>query len=152
MGEIPGPNEGNARPDPDVQGVDLTPHPMVERILDDSGEPREAIVAVGFLGAADDNGLVRIYLDLSFRAYLELPVEQVLYVEKFNPADETQPTKIVVATDAAVKVVQTVESSFIQGSIVTAHPLTTPAATGDLGSGPGRSPEMAGLGVFPRLD
>ena len=79
-------------------------------------------MAVGFLGAADDKGLVRIYLDLSFRAYLELPVDQILYVEQFNPADETQPTRIVIATDAAVKVVQTLESSFIQGSIVTAHP------------------------------
>ena len=36
---------------PGAQGVVLTPHPLVARILQDSGEPRETVVVVGFLGA-----------------------------------------------------------------------------------------------------
>ncbi len=97
---------------------------------------------VGFLGAPDQNDIVRIYLDLSLLAYFEIPKCRVLYVEEFDPSDETRPTKIVVAADGPLKLVQTVEASFIRGSIVSANPIGSPVAAGVLGMAPGRVPEI----------
>jgi hypothetical protein len=136
VGKKQDPSSSGTWSGPGVHGVDLTPHPMVARILNDSGEPREAVVVVGFLGAPDQNGLVRIYLDLSFQAYLEMPEGSVLYVEPFDPSDETQPTKIVVDLDGPLKLVQAVEASFLKGSIVSAHSITSPVTTGVLGIAP----------------
>ena len=71
-------NEGGAKGNPGGQAVDFTPHPMVERILDQSGKPRDTRVLVGYLAAPDEQGPVRIYLDLTFRAYFEVPRDKVL--------------------------------------------------------------------------
>jgi hypothetical protein len=143
VGIKPDPNQVEPTSDSGAQGVDLTPHPILDRITK-KGEPSEVVVVVGFLGATDDTNLVRIYLDLSLRAYLEVPVGKVLYVEKFDPSDETQPTRIIVASDCNLKFVQTFEASFITGSIVSANPTMPPAATGGLGVAPGRIPEIGG--------
>lgn len=141
MGEKRDLSGGEPRSESGVPGVDLTPHPIGTTILDESGEPRETALVVGFLGVADANDLVRIYLDLSFRTYLEMPAKKVLYVEKFDPSNELQPTKILVASDSPLKLVRTVEASLIEGSIVSAYPVTPPVATGNVEGVPGRFPQ-----------
>ena len=125
---------------PGRAGRRSTPHPLVARILQDSGEPRETVVVVGFLGAPDPNGLVRIYLDLRFQAYVEVPKGKILYLEPFDPSDETQPTRIVVNLDGPLKLVQSVEASFLRGSIVSANSIKSALNTDVLGFASGLFP------------
>ena len=115
----------------------------------------------GFLGVADANDLVRIYLDLSFRTYLEMPAKKSFMSRSSTRSNESQPTKILVATDSPLKLVRTVEASLIEGSIVSAYPVTPPVATGNVEGVPGRfprnrriqcvSPNDASFGETPRI-
>jgi hypothetical protein len=108
----------------------LTPHPMVARILDPSGHPRETLLLVGYLAVPHASGPVRIYPDLTFEAYFEIPPDKVLYVQEADPSDETKPTKIVVDAKEPLRLVHAVEASFLRGSITATHPLGVPVGFG----------------------
>ncbi len=142
MGVEQDPSSGEPGYDTGEQGVDLTPHPILDLIMN-KVKPGEVIVVTGYLGAPDNN-VIRIYLDLSLSAYLEVQADKVLYAEKFDPSDETKPTKILVASDAPLKLVRTVEASFVKGLIVSTHPITPPVATGVLGVTPEGFAESSG--------
>jgi hypothetical protein len=103
---------------------------MVGRILDQSGKPRDTRIVVGYLAAPDDQGPIRIYLDLTFRAYFEVRRDTILYVQKPDPSDETRPTKILVEVKEPLQLVQAVEASFLRGHITATHPIVTPAMFG----------------------
>jgi len=134
----PSSNESKGETQAEAVGQDLdrTPHPIVARILDESGQPRETLVVLGYLGSPDDEDRVRIYLDLKFQAYFEIPWNKIIYVGKPDPLDETKPTRIVVDATAQLTLVQTVGASFLRGAITRTHAIGTPAAFALLAGNP----------------
>jgi hypothetical protein len=105
--------------------VDLSTHPLVaERNVDPSEigpEPPQLSALVGYVGPSRRDGSIRLYRDLSFRNYYEIPAEAVVSTTPINPDDENSPTRVQVAPDTKVEVVnvsvQSVEARYLSGSI-----------------------------------
>jgi hypothetical protein len=105
--------------------VDLSTHPLVaERNVDPSEiepPPPELASLVGYVGPSRRDGSVRLYQDLTFRSYYEIPSESVVSTKPVNPDDENSPTQVQVEPDTKIEVVtvsvQSVEARYLSGSI-----------------------------------
>ncbi len=101
--------------------VNLETHPLVARLHADPDEYSEAVALVGYLGPSNKTDYVRLYVDLSFRNYYEIPAGAVVSTTPADASDENSPTTVHVSGDARLEKVsvtsQSVEARFLQGSI-----------------------------------
>ena len=101
--------------------VNLETHPLVAKLHADPDELTKLVALVGYLGPSKRAGYVRLYADLSFRNYYEIPTEGILSTTPADAEDENSPTTVHVAGDTQVEKVsitsQSTEARFLQGSI-----------------------------------
>jgi hypothetical protein len=112
---------------------------LVEQVVRDPDNPPKTVVLLGFLGASSKNGFVRIYPDLDFRTYYELPATAVLFAKQPDPSHEEEPTTIIIDATANVSSVRVVEASFLAGTIASGYVSTT-KGNAALWGGPPRGP------------
>lgn len=73
--------------------VDLNPHRLAPRRSDRKGKPEEGLSTItGFIGEADDNDRVRVYLTMTFDSYVEVASSEVVRTAPVDPQDENSPT------------------------------------------------------------
>ena len=117
----------------------LEAHPLVRRLRREDDEPAaaDAVVLTGYLGPSKVGDNVRLYADLTFRTYYEIPRAAVR--RTVAGADEDDPTQVWVDSSARVEVVQTtrqsVEAGYLGGAIA--------------GQFAGASARAAGAGAWP---
>ena len=112
-------------PDTDATGsqgdVNLETHPLVAKLHADPNQLTDLVALVGYLGPSKRDGYVRLYVDLSFRNYYEIPNEGIVSTSPTDASDENSPTTLHVAGDTQVDKVsitsQSTEARFLQGSI-----------------------------------
>jgi hypothetical protein len=102
-------------------GPDIPVHPWVAKLHPDPDVPTDLVALVGFPGPSRETGKVRLYTDLTFRAYIEIPREAVALAEPTDRQDENSPTRLHVRASTQLDVVQTstetVAASFFQGAV-----------------------------------
>jgi hypothetical protein len=135
MENSPGKKKDKSPPKADEQKVDLTPDQMLTELLDEFGDLKDVVVLAGHLGPSNRDGHVRLYPELDYRTYFEVPKTAILRRERLEPAPGGKPTRIVVDASAKLEVVQiveqTIEASFLRGPIASAHSLGTGQARDD---------------------
>lgn len=118
--------------------VNLETHPLVAKLHADPDELTKLVALVGYLGPSKRAGYVRLYADLSFRNYYEIPTEGILSTTPADAEDENSPTTVHVAGDTQVEKVsitsQSTEARFLQGSISSGY-----LGTAGVGAGAGCS-------------
>ena len=98
--------------------VDLTPHPLVTKLHSNPPKPApDAVTIEGFLGPSSREGYVRVYLDLTFKAYFEIPKNGILHADKADPASESNPTTIVLDGATKLDLVHSLDASYLKGKI-----------------------------------
>ncbi|MFI5459404.1 MAG: hypothetical protein ACHRXM_28605 [Isosphaerales bacterium] len=103
------------------QDVDLTPHPLVSKLMPDSENAPDVVVLEGYLGPSKREGSVRLYLDLAFRSCFEIPRSGIIHAEPADPSNESKPTKLVVDPSTKLDLIYTLEASYLKGTIASAH-------------------------------
>jgi hypothetical protein len=104
--------------------VDLTTHPLVDKHHTDpdevTGQP-DVVSLIGYIGPSKRPDYTRLYQDLSFRNYYEIPTAGITATTPVNADDENSPTHVQVTADTKLDVVtvsvQSVEARFLSGSI-----------------------------------
>jgi hypothetical protein len=124
-GTIMADSAGQNKPSPpkDSQGNDIPLNPLVGALVPDPNNRPDSVTLTGYVGLSSKDGFVRIYPELDFGRYYELPADEVLYVQ---PSDSSHPeiaAKIFVNSSAKIELVQTVEASFLEGAIASAYPI-----------------------------
>jgi len=99
------------------QDLDLTPHPIISKLLPDPDHPPDSVVLVGYLGPSKKEGCVRFYSDLEFRAYVEIPTSGILHHDTVSPSLESGPTKMILHATTKLELVVILEASFLKGDI-----------------------------------
>ena len=61
-------------------GADIPIHPLVTKLLGESGEPQDLVTMVGYIGPSKKEAHVRLYTGLDFQTYYEIPREKVALV------------------------------------------------------------------------
>jgi hypothetical protein len=126
MAKSPDPKKDQPAP-PDV---DLTPHPLVAKLISNPANPApDTVTLEGYVGPSSREGYVRVYLDLTFKAYFEIPKNGILHADKADPSNESKPTKIVIDPATKLDLVHSLEASYLKGKIaagVTTKKLTNP--------------------------
>jgi hypothetical protein len=103
--------------------VDLTPHPLVTKLLPDLDHPHEAVVLVGYLGHSKTPDLIRLYPDLDFQTYIEIPKSAIINHSQVQSPSDVEPTKLVVDAKAPLEFVQCRDASVLQGAIASRFPV-----------------------------
>jgi hypothetical protein len=114
---------------PDRTGgdVDLTPHPLVEgrADIDDVPITPDTVSLVGYIGNSKRPDYTRLYLDLSFHNYYEIPTSGITATTAVNPDDENSPTHLQVLSDTKLDVITihmtSIEAKFLSGPISSGH-------------------------------
>lgn len=139
------------RPGNKANEIDLKPHPLVQRLqpdIDDINVPPDVVSLIGYIGTSKKPDHIRLYRDLSFNNYYEIPTSGVASTAALNPDDENSPTVVNVYADTKVEVItisaQSVEARYLSGSI-SSGALGGPAQIGSGGSGGGPGP----CGIVP---
>ncbi len=113
------------RPQGEAKQVDLSTHPLVNKYHEDPNVLRDFVTLVGYIGPSNKPDHVRVYADLSFRNYYEVPTSGVVATTPTDSNDPNSPTRVDVNAKTHMEVVsissQTVEASFLQGSIVSGY-------------------------------
>jgi hypothetical protein len=115
--------KGGGRPAGPSGDVDLSTHPLVANVDPSEIEPPppELATLVGYLGPSRRDGSIRLYRDLTFRNFYEIPSDGIVSTKPVNPDDENSPTLVQVDPDTKVEVVnvsvQSVEARYLSGSI-----------------------------------
>lgn len=117
-------------------GVNLETHPLVAKLHADPDQLTDLVALVGYLGPSKREGYVRLYVDLSFRNYYEIPTEGIVSTSPNDAADENSPTTVHVTGNTQVDKVsitsQSTEARFLQGSISSGY-LSGAGASADVG-------------------
>jgi hypothetical protein len=114
MAKSPDPKKDQPAP-PDV---DLTPHPLVAKLISNPANPApDTVTLEGYVGPSSREGYVRVYLDLTFKAYFEIPKNGILHADKADPSNESKPTKIVIDPATKLDLVYSLEASYLKGKI-----------------------------------
>ncbi len=99
--------------------VDLTPHLLVKKLASDFNKPRQGIELIGYLGPSKADGSVRLYTDLTFHTYFEIPTNGIVHHHySDDPGQEAKPTHLVIEATTKIEFVQFMEASFLQGKIL----------------------------------
>jgi hypothetical protein len=112
--------------------VDLTPHPLVAKLISNPASPSpDAVTLEGYLGPSSREGYVRVYLDLTFKAYFEIPKNGILHADKADPSNESKPTTIVIDPATKLDLVHSLDASYLKGKIaagLTTKKLASPSS------------------------
>ena len=104
--------------------VNLETHPLVAKLHTDPDELTDLVALVGYLGPSKRADYVRLYVDLTFRNYYEIPKAGIVSTSPTDAGDENSPTTVHVAGGTQVDMVsvtsQSTEARFLQGSISSA--------------------------------
>jgi hypothetical protein len=97
------------------------------------GGLKSLVALEGYLGPTLTTGSVRLYLDLDFRTYVEIPEDQIIYPDPSNAEQsaaltkDVNPTKIFIPASTKIEVVEvqsaSIEASFLQGHVTSTHPV-----------------------------
>jgi hypothetical protein len=102
-------------------GPNIPVHPWVAKLGSGTDVPTDLVVLVGFPGPSRESGKVRLYTDLSFGTYIEIPREAVALAEPIDREDENSPTRLHVRASTPLDIVQTstetMPASFFQGAV-----------------------------------
>ena len=101
----------------------IEPHPLVEALIPDPAKPRTRTVRLaGFPGRSPEPDATRLWLDLDFTQYVDVPNEAIRHSRTL---DEDSGTMVWVDASATLRwgVAQSVEvqADFLGGSITDAH-------------------------------
>ena len=84
--------------------------------------------------------LFRVYLDLTFKAYFEIPKSGIVHADRADPANESKPTTILIDPATKLDLIHSLEASYLKGKIAAGHsiksftnicvdiPVTTPGS------------------------
>ena len=127
--------------------VTLTPHPLVAKLHPEPDTPRDLVALIGYFGPSKKTDYIRLYPDLSFRSYYDIPTNGIIYTEPTDAKDENSPTRVLVLAATNLEMVQTthqcIEASYLQGAIAGNYlaaaslPALRPPATTDPRQCPG---------------
>jgi hypothetical protein len=119
---------------PEKPEVDLTPHPLVTRLNPEGDPPPNLVMLAGFIGPSKKPDGIRLYLDLSFNTFIDIPVAGIVSTQSVDSEDENSPTRVWVHGDARLDVVQnvsqTMEASYLRGWIARNYLRSTMPASG----------------------
>ncbi|MGH9822293.1 MAG: hypothetical protein ACREDR_03390 [Blastocatellia bacterium] len=108
---------GKAQGDP----PNLNTHPLVEKHHPNPNEIRDVVSLAGYIGPSNTAGNVRLYSDLTFQHYYEIPRSGIVSTSSLNADDENSPTTVDLKPDTKLQQVsissQSVEASFLKGAI-----------------------------------
>jgi len=95
------------------------PHPLVEKLLGKGDPPKDHAILYGYFGPPKRAGYYRLYIDLNFRSYYDIPEKGFVYAEATQKTDPESPTRVYVTADTKVDFVQisTYLASYLQGAI-----------------------------------
>lgn len=106
-------------------GIDLTTHRLVAKLHPEPDEPQDTVALLGYFGPSKKADHVRLYADLSFRRYFDIPTSGIVRTEPIVSEDENSPTAVFVLPATRLEVVETacqcMEASYLQGSIAATH-------------------------------
>jgi hypothetical protein len=103
---------------PAPQDVDLTPHPLVAKLIANPANPSaEPVKLEGYLGPSSREGYVRFYLDLTFKAYFEIPKIGIVHADRADPANESKPTTVLIDPATKLDLIHSLEASYLKGKI-----------------------------------
>lgn len=99
-------------------------HPLVSALMpDDNGERRVALV--GFVGPSNASGTLRLYDDLTFKSYYEIPSEAVKASMPAKANDPNSPTVVILDSKAQIAHVISDramgEAAMLAGAISSGH-------------------------------
>jgi hypothetical protein len=105
--------------------IEFKSHPLVEKLQPDPDHSRHLVTLVGYVGQSKKADYIRLYTDLSFRRYYEIPTSGITHVEPSDTKAENSPTTVLVVSDTKLEVVETasltLEASYLQGDIATGY-------------------------------
>ena len=114
-------------------GAEIPIHPLVTKLLGESGEPQNLVTMVGYIGPSKKEAHVRLYTGLDFQTYYEVPRESVALAEAVDREDENSPTRVMIPADATVELVQTSKqtgpASYLAGAAAAQAPIGIPFPT-----------------------
>jgi hypothetical protein len=98
--------------------VDLTPHPLVAKLISNpANPPPDSVKLEGYLGPSSRDGYVRVYLDLTFKAYFEIPKNGIIHADRADPTNESKPTTILIDSATKLDLIHSLEASYLKGKI-----------------------------------
>jgi hypothetical protein len=114
------------------QSVNLGVHPLVSKLHPDLDHSADLVSLVGYLGPSKDADNIRLYRDLSFNHYFEIPTASITATTPVDANDPNSPTVIHVPASAKLEAVshssQSVEAGLLKGAITNGY--LTSATTG----------------------
>jgi hypothetical protein len=103
------------------KATDLSPDSIVEQLHPDTEITEAAVTLTGYLGPSSTDDNVRLYSNLSFTSYYEIPKDGILGRAKADPKDEDSATVLRVKSDTRLDIVnstrRTIEANALSGSI-----------------------------------
>jgi hypothetical protein len=102
---------------------DLKTHPMVSKLVGDSDTPPSLVALAGFFGPSRKSDCIRLYNDLGFQSYFEIPKASIVATTPTDATDDQSPTLVHVKAGTPVDAVQTSTQpveSYLQGGITSA--------------------------------
>ncbi|WP_168880031.1 hypothetical protein [Rhizobium sp. P28RR-XV] len=116
-------DRSRSKQQPNEGAVDLSHHPLVERLYQQGEGEADQVALVGFLGPSKKANFIRLYLSLSFDRFIEIPVGDIVLTQAVDAQDENSPSRLFVRRDAKLDLVytetQTVEARYLRGRIST---------------------------------
>src|SRR5207244_1443408 len=107
------------------RNIDLGTHPLVAKLHPDPDDARNLISLVGYLGPSKNPDDIRLYLDLTFNHYYELPSASIVATAPTNADDPNSPTSVYVEASTQLNVVstasQSVAAGFLKGAITSGY-------------------------------
>lgn len=96
-------------------------HPLIAKLVKDPDNLPRLVGIPGYIGPSPEKNHVRIYNDLDFSSYTEVPKEAIQHVEPFDDTRENSATVALVSADAPVRFVRRNlrpdESRFLAGGL-----------------------------------
>jgi hypothetical protein len=110
-------------PESSPDKLDLKTHPLVSKLVGDSDTPPSLIVLAGYFGPSRKSDCIRLYTDLGFQSYFEIPKASIVATTPTDATDDQSPTLVHVKAGTSVDAVQTSTQpveSYLQGGITSA--------------------------------
>ena len=110
-------------PDSSPDKPNLSPHPLVSKLVGDSDPPPSLVVLAGYFGPSRKSDSIRLYTDLVFQSYFEIPKASIVATTPTDATDDQSPTLVHVKAGTPVDAVQTSTQpveSYLQGGITSA--------------------------------